>query len=527
MVQKLILIISIVFLCNQLLANNPPVGFLTKVKGKVLLVNVKTNKEIKAKRGAKVYIHNAVQTLKNSKAKLVFKNGTIVNIAEKTLFEIESYMAKNASGDNSSFKLFYGKIRSIVSPKQNKKMKVQTPAAVMGIRGTDFYATFDRKFKNGTTTSSVYTLSGKVAFKRIYDNDDKEVMVTPGTFSTIDAQKDGSIALPTEVKETPQIKLMELEEDMLKISREEEKMSPPKNVFISMLDKAMGREKDSATAPPEENSDQEIELKDNTYVDPTLVAKVEVKKPQVKKVVVETPKTVTKKIKPEKTPAPTPQKTVKRVALAPKRIKKKKKEKILDLYKKRFDLNTWAKFSDWMIVNDILVKKGDKTLVRVIRHMKIDDKSKKKTKLTTLDATFYDGTILNKKLIPSKNVEKLTTRVYGKSKKYKGAEIEFYVNPGSYYLSIDNGPTTKVTFEPQKDVTIKTSAFLSPGSEYYIYLKLTKALVPMRSEGNPIFVLPSSYKIAKDVKNANGVVTGQKKIKTFSIGGDALVIPEF
>ena len=112
-------------------------------------------------------------------------------------------------------------------------------------------------------------------------------------------------------------------------------------------------------------------------------------------------------------------------------------------------------------------------------------------------------------------------------RKYRGAEIEFLAEPGNYLVSIDNGPAIEVEIEPEKDITFKTSVFLSPGSNYSIFNTLTGTVIPFRDKGHPIFVLPGSYKIFKKIITKQGIITGRQKKRLMKIDPNVIVTPSF
>ena len=124
----------IFFALNALTSNQKPIGFLTKVKGKIIIINNLTQQEVIAETGTKIYYHSSIQTLKEAQTKLILKNGTIINIAENSFIEIEKLLENKDEALKTSINLFYGKIRAIITTDKQKNFNIKTPAAVMGVR---------------------------------------------------------------------------------------------------------------------------------------------------------------------------------------------------------------------------------------------------------------------------------------------------------------------------------------------------------------------------------------------------------
>lgn len=163
-------------LCSTTIAADH-VGVIVKVQGNAELLADPSTKVIgkgphvlfegkyyqlqKMRLGLKVDNGAVIRTNKDSKVKIVFKNGDQFNIGEATSYRI-SWTAKKMNGkdDASTVDLMYGTLRGIVSKKGPRSgMKVQTKHAVMGVRGTDFY--IGQKGTSGE--SSISVLRGKVS----------------------------------------------------------------------------------------------------------------------------------------------------------------------------------------------------------------------------------------------------------------------------------------------------------------------------------------------------------------------------
>jgi hypothetical protein len=77
-----------------------------------------------------------VRTLKDSKLKLSLVDGTYLLLTEDSKLRVEDVKPKG----KSFLKMFSGKLRAVVKKAVGKdtKLEVQTPTAVVGVKGTDF-----------------------------------------------------------------------------------------------------------------------------------------------------------------------------------------------------------------------------------------------------------------------------------------------------------------------------------------------------------------------------------------------------
>lgn len=148
------------FLSTQAFAEKV-VGTLTVVKGKVE-IKEKDGKSTPAKMGSKVKEKDTIVCSKDSRAKLVMLDQNVLNISPETELNLETYKFEPEKNDkNVVLNVLYGKVRSTVNQKYDgdkNKFNVKTPAAVAGVRGTDFLAGFN----NANRQSNFITFQGMV-----------------------------------------------------------------------------------------------------------------------------------------------------------------------------------------------------------------------------------------------------------------------------------------------------------------------------------------------------------------------------
>lgn len=136
-------------------------GFLAKVKGTVF-IKEKGKKEKKAKKNTKIKEGSSIITKEASTARVILKNGQILNIGEKSNITIdEKLLGKNKKDKGTFLNIKAGSVRGIVSKtfgidtkkKSKYKLHIKTSSAVAGIRGTEFIVNDLGKDKGSTFVS--------------------------------------------------------------------------------------------------------------------------------------------------------------------------------------------------------------------------------------------------------------------------------------------------------------------------------------------------------------------------------------
>ena len=138
-------------------------GVFKVVKGDVRLVSASDGKEVKVKIGLKVQAKDVVVTGPDSRAKIIMVDKNEINVSPDSRVEIASYEFKPSENKkNAILNIVYGKVRAKVNQKYegNNTFQVKTPTAVAGVRGTDFFTSFDKQ----ANLTRVVTFEGKVAF---------------------------------------------------------------------------------------------------------------------------------------------------------------------------------------------------------------------------------------------------------------------------------------------------------------------------------------------------------------------------
>lgn len=130
----------------------------------------------KARIGTKVINGTVVRTGPDGKARVVFPNGDHIVVSPASSVGIDWKNTKNENEENgTALTVAYGKLRAMVSKDGPRKgTQVKTPAAVAGVRGTDFFVSYSP----AKETSEVSVLRGEVEVKN--NKTDKPVSVSSG-----------------------------------------------------------------------------------------------------------------------------------------------------------------------------------------------------------------------------------------------------------------------------------------------------------------------------------------------------------
>jgi hypothetical protein len=119
-------------------------GYVHEVSGTVT-GQVGAGRSASVGRGMTIPTNSTIATGANSYAVLKFEDGTVVLLKENTSFQVQaySYNPKAPENSNAIFNLVRGGLRlvtGLVTSQNREALRVATPHATMGIRGTEFSA---------------------------------------------------------------------------------------------------------------------------------------------------------------------------------------------------------------------------------------------------------------------------------------------------------------------------------------------------------------------------------------------------
>lgn len=153
---RFFLFISILSFSLTTIANDISFGKVVKLHGKAKVLINKKWQDLSL--NDPIPRHSAVTTKKKSFVSIELIDKTIINLGPKSYFKIDATKPKRPS-----FNLMVGKMRAIIKKKigKNEKMKFDTAAVALGVRGTEFLQNI--YLVKGKATSDVMLLKGKLA----------------------------------------------------------------------------------------------------------------------------------------------------------------------------------------------------------------------------------------------------------------------------------------------------------------------------------------------------------------------------
>lgn len=213
-----------------LVAKPKTCGKIKSVKGIANILRIKEGERAKkepvrfginAKRKMKIYCDDVLSTEKASRMKISLKKA-LLSIGPKTRLFVEEYNASN--GETSVIKMNYGKVRTFFKKESGKKkstFKVKTPTTVSGVRGTDFYVSYEPN----KAISTQATIKGEIEVEHISTK--KKVLVDSGKQAVVKPNIEDKINTGIIKKNSPEA-LTELKQKKLEGSSiEVRKIEPP------------------------------------------------------------------------------------------------------------------------------------------------------------------------------------------------------------------------------------------------------------------------------------------------------------
>lgn len=118
------------------------IGTVKAIKGQVLTIHRDKKPAYILKKGNELFTYDTLITGKESKARAEFNDGSIIALGSYTKIVLDKSVYDPAKSTRDSLtKLLFGKVRFIVTKLvnfRNSQFKVNTPTAVLGVRGSDF-----------------------------------------------------------------------------------------------------------------------------------------------------------------------------------------------------------------------------------------------------------------------------------------------------------------------------------------------------------------------------------------------------
>lgn len=132
--------------------------------------------------GGALQLGDHVRTAVASRVKLLFRDDSVLTLAERSELMVDEQVA--GAAPTSSFSLLLGQVRAIVTDRYSAsgaKFEVKSPTAIAGVRGTSFIAAYDRT----ADETQVIGLEDVTAVRGLNAPVGAEVRVGPGEATTV------------------------------------------------------------------------------------------------------------------------------------------------------------------------------------------------------------------------------------------------------------------------------------------------------------------------------------------------------
>jgi len=166
--------------------NDQSIGSITAIEGEVYLSHKGDTAAFPAMLGDPIYLYDHIQTEEESRVQLLFKDESLLNLAENTYIQITEHIYSPEKNRRSSvFRIMMGKVRAIVGRYfrgAGSRYKVSTPTAIIGVRGTHFVV--DATLSDETTVVCIDSATDLVV-RNIEEDVPGEVILTTGLMTKV------------------------------------------------------------------------------------------------------------------------------------------------------------------------------------------------------------------------------------------------------------------------------------------------------------------------------------------------------
>ncbi len=150
------------------------IGKIAGLEGRVWIV--RAGQTIPARLSMRVEQGDEIRTGENGKCKVLFNDDTLLKIGESSAVDLTKYVVKPAEDTRvSTLKLLFGRVRAVITrffSSYNSRFFIQTPNAVTGVRGTDFFVGYENN------RTEVYVFDGKVTVANLLGEAKREIVLT-------------------------------------------------------------------------------------------------------------------------------------------------------------------------------------------------------------------------------------------------------------------------------------------------------------------------------------------------------------
>ncbi|GIL17571.1 MAG: hypothetical protein BroJett040_13220 [Oligoflexia bacterium] len=184
----------------------------------------------KAKIGQMVTSGQVIRTSTDGKAKAIYKSGDVIVLGPSTAVSIPAEVQKNSKTE-TEMQMMYGKVRAIIDkngPLTN--IKVSTPSAVAGVRGTDLVVGYNPAIQQ----TDVHVLRGKVEVVKVVP----EKALPAKSLSVLTGQKAEVSKTIADVKTSTKVDLANIQQETTVITEQKESVTLEVTQQVAELEKA-------------------------------------------------------------------------------------------------------------------------------------------------------------------------------------------------------------------------------------------------------------------------------------------------
>lgn len=165
-----------------------------KVRNKVYVI--RNSQKSDAKPLMPVLLRDAVETGAESRAKLLFKDDSVLNLGEKSRVFIQEYLNRPGNQKSKSiYKFIDGYLKVIVG---RSDLKVHSPTAVVAARGTEFILWVDES--GPSTATGIIMLEGKAELRNINELVGGTLIIRRGQMSMVYKDRPPERPRPADLK---------------------------------------------------------------------------------------------------------------------------------------------------------------------------------------------------------------------------------------------------------------------------------------------------------------------------------------
>lgn len=176
------------------------VGRFTAIEGRVDVLRPGQKRASPVALGAAVSEGDIVRTKSDSFAEITFSDDTVLKLTQSTRVEIKEYLLSGNKRQSGALKLLRGKVRATVSKGLGRVIpviysgpstfKIETPTAVAGVKGTDFFVFYN------VGVTGVFVLEGAVDTMGL-DESHNAVRVRGGEYTIVEQNRPATAAAAT------------------------------------------------------------------------------------------------------------------------------------------------------------------------------------------------------------------------------------------------------------------------------------------------------------------------------------------